>query len=60
MKCVVKSKAGYYARIDGQPRWVQTKGEAKVFRTVKLARGLVRILADRRIKAVVEPAAETR
>jgi hypothetical protein len=57
MRCVVKASWGaFYGRIDGKPAWVESKADALVLPTKKHARGLVRILADRRIKATVEKA----
>ncbi len=54
MKARVRSAQGYYARIDGKPAWVQSRAEAKVFRTLRLANGLVAILRDNGIVAKAE------
>jgi hypothetical protein len=54
MRCTVKSLAGYYAKVNGKPAWVQARADAKVFRTVHLARSVVTILRYNRIRAVVE------
>jgi len=54
MKATVKSDAGYYARINGRPTWVQDKADAKVFGTTRVAQGLVKILWENGIRAAVE------
>jgi hypothetical protein len=54
MRARVKSEAGYYATVEGKPTWVNAQAAAKVFRTIRLARGVVAILRFNRIRATVE------
>ena len=54
MKCLVKSSVGYYAKVEGKPSWVESRAAAKVLRTVKLAKGVIRLLRDNGITAVIE------
>lgn len=54
MRCRIITQSGYYAKRKGSPAWVQSRRDAKVFSTVKLAQGVVRILAQNRIKARIE------
>jgi len=53
MKCVVISTAGYYANTDLKPAWVPDMAGAKVFRSVGMAKGVVKILRRNRIEAKV-------
>jgi len=56
MRCMVRSRLGWYARdAGGQPRWAPTVMDATVFSSLKIGRGVVRLLAQNRIKAVVVP-----
>lgn len=59
-KTLVKSNAGYYyTRPNRVPGWTDNITQARVFRTKKIAEGVVKILKGNRIKAWVEPS-ETR
>lgn len=55
MKAIVKSNAGYYARKNGRPAWVEKQQDAKVFRNRQLAQGVVRVMSYSGVKAQVIP-----
>jgi len=55
MKWIVRSGTDYYARVGGLPTFVQSRRKAMIFRNRRYAQGMVYILQNRGIQAVVEP-----
>jgi hypothetical protein len=53
MKCVIRSKCGYYANVNFKPVWGQSLAQANVFPRVRVAEGVVAILRRNNIHAKV-------
>lgn len=57
MKCVVRSRLGYYyRRPNGIPGWTQNHKDAKVFSNKGIARRLISLLRGPQGKAHILPA----